>query len=98
MWKKLAIATWASFPLVLIYWHFSNMKAGGGGHYEASPDGTAMAEIFSYRQGGMMQKDQKSIWIRISLNDKNNGNKQLLQYVDHDIDDEMYARNGGTIK
>lgn len=46
----------------------------------------------------MMQKDQKSIWIRISLNDKNNGNKQLLRYVDHDIDDEMYARNGGTIK
>lgn len=98
MWKKTAIATWVIIVLTAVYWHMSDLKAGGGGHFEASPDGTAIAEIDSYRHGGFFQKDQKSIWIEISISDKSNGNKQLLRYIDHDIDNEMYARGGGTIK
>ncbi len=84
--------------LIAVYGQMSDAKAGGGGHYEASPDGTAIADIGSYRHGGIFQKDQKSIWIEVSITDKNNGNKQLLRYIDHDIEDEMYARGGGTIK
>ena len=99
MWKASAIATWVLIMLIPVYWHLSQKVAGGGGHYEASPDGTAIADISSYRlQGGILQKDSKSIWIEISITDKNNGNKQLLRYIDHDIDDEMFARGGGTIK
>ena len=98
MWKKSAIATWVIIALIAVYSHMSDLKAGGGGHYEASPDGTSVAKISSYRHGGFFQKDQKSIWIEVSITDENNGNKQLLRYIDHDIDNEMYARGGGTIK
>lgn len=98
MWKKLAIATWLVVAVVGTYSHLSDLKAGGGGHQKESPDGSAVARIGSFRHGGFLQKDQESIWIEISLMDKSNGNKQVMRYIDHDIDNEMYARGGGTIQ
>ena len=97
MWKKSSIVAWTLILSVTVYLYLSGFRSGGG-HSKESPDGTALADITSYRKSAVFDKDHGSVWIEVSLDDKNNKNKQLIRYIDHEIKSEMFARGSGTIE
>ena len=73
----------------------SPKNTGGGGLGKDSPDETAFARIMTNEY---IKNENAAIWVEIIVEDYENGNKQILKFIDRGISSKFHARNHSTVE